>query len=71
MQQQSIKISKLKNNVGQIQGLPKNPRKITSSAKDALRKSIVESPEIAEWKCLLPVNKKRHSIICDRCNTGI
>lgn len=53
MQQQTIKISKLKGNVGQIVGLPKNPRKITSGAKDALRKSIVESPEIAEWKQLL------------------
>jgi hypothetical protein len=53
MQQQLIKISKLKGNNGQISGLPKNPRKITSGAKDALRKSIVESPEIAEWKCLL------------------
>lgn len=53
MQTESIKISKLKSNNGQIHGLPKNPRKISSSAKDALRKSIVESPEIAEWKCLL------------------
>lgn len=53
MEQQQIKISKLKNNVGQIQGLPKNPRKISSFAKGELRRSIVESPEISEWKMLL------------------
>lgn len=53
MQQETIKISKLKSNSGQIEGLPKNPRKISSQAKDTLRKSIVESPEMLEFKSLV------------------
>lgn len=53
MQTENIKITKLKSNVGQIPGLPKNPKKITSGAKDELRKSIVESGEMAEFNPLL------------------
>lgn len=53
MQQQNIKISKLKPNTGQIIGLPKNPMKSTSFALDTLRRSIIDSPEMIEWKILL------------------
>lgn len=53
MQQENIKITKLKNNTGQIVGLPKNPRKISSFKKDELKRSIVNAPEMLEFKCLL------------------
>lgn len=53
MEQELIKISKLKSNTGQIPGLPKNPRKISSEAKDILRLSIIESPEMLEFKKLV------------------
>jgi|GEM_PF-4436016 hypothetical protein len=53
MKQQLIKISKLKGNTGQIIGLPKNPRTMTNDAKDKLRQSIIESPEILEFKSLV------------------
>lgn len=53
MEQQLIKISKLKPNTGQIDGLPKNPRKISSFKKDELKKSIIESPELLEYQMLL------------------
>lgn len=53
MQQQSIKISKLKNNVGQIPGLPKNPRTGKTSGDEQLRKSIMDSPEMLEFRSLV------------------
>lgn len=53
MQQEIIKISKIKNNIGQIDGLPKNPRKVKTSALEDLRRSIIESPEILEFRSLV------------------
>lgn len=53
MTQEIIKISKLKNNVGQIDGLPKNPRKVKTQAYEDLRRSIVESPEMLEFVSLV------------------
>lgn len=53
MIQEIIKISKLKNNVGQIEGLPKNPRKVKTSAIDDLRRSIVEAPEMLQFRSIV------------------
>lgn len=53
MQQQLIKISKLKANSGQIEGLPKNPRTSKTSGDEQLRKSIIDSPEMLEFRSLV------------------
>lgn len=46
MQQQLIKVSQLKNNTGQIEGLPKNPRLIRDEKFDKLKKSLEDDPEM-------------------------
>lgn len=52
MQSESIKVSKLKANIGQIPGLHKNPMKATSFALDTLKRSIIDSPEMLDLKSL-------------------
>jgi hypothetical protein len=46
MQQQLVKVSDLKNNTGQIEGLPKNPRFIKDLKYEQLKKSIQDDPEM-------------------------
>lgn len=53
MQQETIKISKLKSNTGQIPGLPKNPRTGKTSGDEQLRQSIIDSPEMLEFRSLV------------------
>lgn len=53
MQQKNIKVSKLKSNSGQIDGLPKNPRTGKTSGDEQLRKSIIDSPEMLEFRSLV------------------
>jgi len=53
MQAQNIAISKLKNNTGQVPGLPKNPRFIRDARFDALKKSIEDDPEMLELRELI------------------
>src|SRR5579859_1667112 len=53
MEYQNIKISQIKLNTGQITGLPKNPRRLTSFKKDELKKSIIDSPEFLEIKMII------------------
>src|ERR1700748_3303096 len=53
MQQQLIKISKLKPNNGQIEGLPKNPRKISKDNYETLKKSITDTPEMIDLRELI------------------
>lgn len=53
MKQEIIKISKIKNNTGQISGLPKNPRKVKTSATEDLRRSIIASPEMLQFRSLV------------------
>lgn len=48
-----IKLSKLKNNVGQIEGLPKNPRLIKDDRFIKLVKSIKDDPEMLELRELI------------------
>jgi len=59
MQQQQIKISQLKTNSGQINGLPKNPRLIKDDRFDKLIKSIQEDPEMLHLRELIvyPLNE--------------
>ena len=55
-----IKLSKLIENRGQIEGLPANPRIIKDEKYAKLKKSIEEDPEMLELRELLvyPFNKK-------------
>ncbi len=50
MIQKIVKTSDLKNNTGQIEFLPKNPRFIKSERFDKLKKSIEENPEMLELR---------------------
>jgi len=53
MQAQTIAISKLKPNTGQVPGLPKNPRFIRDGRFDALKKSIQDDPEMLDLRELI------------------
>ena len=50
MQQQLIKISLLKNNIGQVEGLPKNPRLIKDQKYAKLKASLEADPEMMELR---------------------
>ena len=50
MNVQLIKISKLKNNTGQIKGLPKNPRILKDDQFVKLKKSLQDDPEMLELR---------------------
>ena len=50
MQTQLIKVSKLKNNNGQIEGLPKNPRILKDDKFIKLKKSLEDDPEMLELR---------------------
>ena len=50
MQQQLIKISLLKNNTGQVEGLPKNPRLIKDQKYAKLKASLEADPEMMELR---------------------
>lgn len=53
MQQQLIKINKIKGNSGQIDGLPKNPRIIKDDKYKKLLKSIEDDPEMLDLRELI------------------
>lgn len=53
MQAQRIKLSKLKNNTGQIEGLPQNPRLIKNDKFKKLVKSLQDDPEMLELRELI------------------
>lgn len=55
MQATTIKISKLRHNEGQIEGLPKNPRFIRDYRFAKLVKSIQDDPEMLELRELLVI----------------
>ena len=53
MEIKEIEIKKLKNNTGQIEGLPKNPRFIKDDRFEKLVKSIEDHPEMLELRELI------------------
>jgi hypothetical protein len=53
MQQRLVKITSLKNNTGQIKGLPKNPRIIRDNKFIQLKNSIQEDPEMLSLRELI------------------
>ena len=50
MKTEIIKISKLKNNTGQVKGLPKNPRILKDDGFIKLKKSLQDDPEMLELR---------------------
>lgn len=50
MQVQLVNINKLKNNTGQVEGLPKNPRLLKDNKFEKLVKSIQDDPEMLELR---------------------
>lgn len=53
VESKKIKLSQLKSNQGQIQGLPKNPRLIKDEKYDRLKKSIGDDPEMLNLRELI------------------
>lgn len=53
MEIRTIKINLLEQNVGQVPGLPSNPRTWTRAELDLLKASIVETPELLEARGLI------------------
>lgn len=48
-----IAIEKLQNNIGQLEGVPNNPRYIKDREFQTLKRSLAESPELLEYKPLM------------------
>lgn len=55
MKSENIKISKLRHNEGQIEGLPKNPRFIRDNRFEKLVKSIKDDPEMLDLRELIVI----------------
>lgn len=55
METRQIKISKLKNNTGQIDGLPKNPRLLKNDKFQKLKKSLEDDPEMLDLRELIVI----------------
>lgn len=61
----NIQITKLINNNGQIEGLPKNPRIIKDYRFEKLKKSIQDDPEmLALRECIVIPYDKKYIVIC-------
>lgn len=65
MKQQNIKIEKLEVNIGQLEGLPQNPRIIKDHRFEALEKSISDALETLKLRELLvyPLDSFRVSVL--------
>lgn len=61
----NISIDLLEENIGQLEGLPSNPRWIRDSRFEALKKSIQDAPEMLQLRELLvyPLNGEKYIII--------
>lgn len=55
MKAENIRISRIEPNKGQVEGLPKNPRKVRKSRLDALVRSIEDAPEMLSLRELIVV----------------
>jgi len=64
--QARIDITKLEYNDGQLVGISKNPRYLKEAEHDTLKKSLVDSPELLEYKPLMvyPLENGSYITIC-------
>lgn len=58
-----IKISDLKNNIGQIEGLPKNPRIIKDEKYEKLKKSIIDDPEMLDLREIIAYDNNGELVV--------
>ena len=58
-----MSLSKLELNKGLIEGLPANPREIANEMLDKLKKSIIECPEMLEYREILAYPHKGKLVI--------
>lgn len=63
IKRQKIKLGKLKQNTGQLDGIPKNPRQWTQLDVEKLAKSIEETPELLEMRPIIAVPKDERFVI--------
>lgn len=63
MKIEKIKLSKLKSNTGQIEGLPANPRLIKDSKYQKLVKSLQDDPEMLELRELVAYDNNGELIV--------
>jgi ParB-like chromosome segregation protein Spo0J len=63
MKQELIEISKLSNNKGQIEGLPKNPRFIKDHKFVQLKQSIKDDPEMLQLREVIAVDYNGELIV--------
>ena len=64
--QARIDITKIEYNDGQLVGISKNPRYLKEAEHDTLKKSLVDSPELLEYKPLMvyPLENGSYITIC-------
>lgn len=63
METKTLNISQIEPNNGQLKGIPRNPRKWSTRELDKLKRSLIETPELAEVRPPL-VAKKGETYIC-------
>ena len=63
MQTQLVKIKDLKNNTGQIEGLPKNPRILKDDKFIKLKKSLEDDPEMLELREVIAYDNNGELIV--------
>jgi DNA modification methylase len=63
MQTQLVKISQLKNNTGQIEGLPKNPRILKDDKFVKLKKSLLDDPEMLNLREVIAYDNKGELVV--------
>ena len=63
MQTQLVKIKDLKNNIGQIDGLPKNPRILKDDKFIKLKKSLEDDPEMLELREVIAYDNNGELIV--------
>ena len=63
MQTQLVKIKDLKNNTGQVEGLPKNPRILKDDKFIKLKKSLEDDPEMLELREVIAYDNNGELIV--------
>ena len=63
MQTQLVKIKDLKNNTGQIEGLPKNPRILKDNKFIKLKKSLEDDPEMLQLREVIAYDNNGELIV--------
>jgi DNA modification methylase len=63
MQTQLVKIKDLKNNTGQVEGLPKNPRILKDDKFIKLKKSLEDDPEMLQLREVIAYDNKGELIV--------